>query len=75
MTCREINLEIARTQGFKNKVEDESAFSGKDVLAFLGDFGIGNQMEKSAALDSANNRLTKLQEMREKNNCQIVIVN
>nr|EIW4158139.1 hypothetical protein [Pseudomonas aeruginosa] len=30
------------------------------VLSFLGDFGIGNLMEKDAAVDSANQRLTQL---------------
>jgi hypothetical protein len=69
MTCREIDLDIAHTQGFMSEVKDESRFGGKDVLAFLGDFGIGNHMEKSAALDSANKRLGQLKELRAAKQC------
>jgi hypothetical protein len=69
MTCREIDLDIAKTRGFVDHVNKESEFSGKDVLAILGDFGIGNSMEKSAALESANNRLTQLGELRRTKVC------
>ncbi|MHA6038805.1 hypothetical protein ACVSK5_03735, partial [Pseudomonas aeruginosa] len=41
-------------------VREESEFDGRSVLSFLGDFGIGNLMEKDAAVDSANQRLTQL---------------
>jgi hypothetical protein len=66
LTCREIDLEIARTDGFVQRVNAESKFDGKDVLAFLGDFGIGNSMEKSAALESATTRLSNLNTLRAK---------
>lgn len=61
MTCRELELEIERTRGWLDRVNKESEFSGADVLAILGDFGIGNAMEKSAALKSGNDRLQQLQ--------------
>jgi hypothetical protein len=63
-SCREIELETARTQGFIEHVNKESEFSGRDVLAILGDFGIGNAMERSAALESAKNRIVQLRELR-----------
>jgi hypothetical protein len=69
MTCREIDLEEAKVQGFIQHVDDESSFSGRSVLSFMGDFGIGNTMEKSAALDSANKRLKALQAARQARNC------
>jgi len=69
MTCREIDLEMARTRGFVDHVNKESEFSGKDVLAFLGDFGIGNNMERSSALESANSRITQLQDIRTMKKC------
>lgn len=69
MTCREIDLETAKTRGFVEHVNKESEFSGKDVLAFLGDFGIGNNMERSSAIESANNRVTQLQELRAIKKC------
>ena len=69
MSCREIDLEIAKTRGFIDQVNKESAFSGRDVLAILGDFGIGNSMEKSAALESANKRSEQLAELRTTKKC------
>ncbi len=69
LTCREIDLEIAKMRGFLDRVNTESKFSGKDVLAFLGDFGIGNSMEKSAAIESANKRTVQLRDLRAVNKC------
>ena len=60
MSCREIDLETARTYGFIEQVNRESQFSARDVLAIFGDLGIGNYMEKTAALESAENRIAQL---------------
>ncbi len=69
MSCREIDLEMAKVRGFIDHVNKESEFSGKDVLAILGDFGIGNSMEKSAAIESANNRLDLLRDLKSTKKC------
>lgn len=69
MTCREIDLETAKVRGFVDHVNKESEFSGRDVLAILGDFGIGNSLEKSAALESANKRLAQLRDQRDAKKC------
>jgi hypothetical protein len=69
MTCREIDLEMAKTRGFIDHVNKESEFSGRDVLAILGDFGIGNNMEKSAAIESANKRIEQFRELRDAKKC------
>lgn len=69
MTCREIDLEIAKVNGFVEHVHKESEFSGRDVLAILGDFGIGNKMEKNAALESSNQRIEQLRVQREAKHC------
>lgn len=69
MSCREIELELAKTQGFIDHVNKESAFSGKDVLAFLGDFGIGNSLEKTAALESADARMKQLRTIQDRSKC------
>ena len=64
LTCREIALESAKVSGFVEHVNKESEFSGRDVLAIMGDFGIGNSLEKSSALErerlkgSGSSRLT-----------------
>lgn len=69
MTCREIDLEMAKVRGFVDHVNKESEFSGRDVLAILGDFGIGNNLEKSSALESANKRLEQLRDQRDAKKC------
>ena len=69
MTCREIDLEAAKVRGFIDQVNKESEFSGRDVLAILGDFGIGNNMEKSAAIESANKRIDQLEMQRNAKKC------
>lgn len=69
MTCREIALEKARVQGFIEHVEKESKFDGRSVLSFLGDFGVGNVIEKGEALKSANRRLDQLKEVEKQKNC------
>lgn len=71
MTCREIDLEMAKVRGFIDHVNKESEFSGRDVLAILGDFGIGNNMEKSAALESANKRTEQLRDQRDAKKCNV----
>lgn len=69
LTCRELDLEIARTSGFVDHVNKESEFSGRDVLAIMGDFGIGNSMERTAAIESANARIDQLQALKERRGC------
>lgn len=69
MSCREIELEEAKVHGFLQHVDKESQFDGRSVLSFLGDFGIGNTMEKNSTLESANSRLSQLQLLRVKNGC------
>ena len=69
MTCREIALEKAKVQGFIEHVDKESKFDGRSVLSFLGDFGVGNVIEKGEALKSANRRLAQLKEVEEKKDC------
>jgi hypothetical protein len=39
------------------------------VLAILGDFGIGNSLEKSTALESATRRIEQLRELRDAKKC------
>ncbi|SCY31528.1 hypothetical protein [Nitrosospira sp. Nsp13] len=71
MTCREMDLEIAKTRGFVDHVNKEAAFSGRDILAFLADFGIGNNLERTAALESADTRIKQLEEQRQIKQCAV----
>ncbi|QEZ48522.1 hypothetical protein [Cupriavidus oxalaticus] len=69
MTCREIQLEQAKVQGFVDHVNKESEFDGRSVLSFLGDFGIGNLMEKDSAMKSATDRTAQLQTAANQRGC------
>ncbi len=69
MTCREIDLEIAKTNGFISHVNSDDKFDGRQFLAIMGDFGIGNSMERSGAIESANKRISDLTALRTKRNC------
>lgn len=62
-------MEQAKIHGYLQHVEKESEFDGRSVLSFLGDFGIGNTMEKNSAIESANKRIMQLQELRLQKKC------
>lgn len=71
MSCREIDLEIAKTQGSQHAIDKQAEFSGLDVLAFLGDWGIGNAIAHSSAQKSVDARMADLNNLRATNNCAI----
>lgn len=69
LTCREIDIEISKVHAFLGQVSDKSQIDGRSVLGFLGDFGIGNAMERSAAEESARRRLDELTTLRAAKGC------
>ncbi len=69
LTCREIDIEISKVHAFLDQVSGNSAVDGRSVLGFLGDFGIGNAMERSAAESSARKRLEELNTLRVAKGC------
>ena len=68
LTCREIDIELSKVREFQNQV-NKDGFDGRDVMGILGDFGIGNAMERSDAMKSAELRLQQLQDLRKAKNC------
>lgn len=69
MNCREVELDLAKALAFLQYVYKESEFSSKDVLAILGDFGIGNSWEKKEATKSANTRIDALKALKSNKEC------
>ena len=65
MGCEDIEYEMARVRKFKDSVNND----GVDVSAVLTDLGVGNAVEKQAALDSADRRLEKLAQLKKTKNC------
>lgn len=65
MTCREVDMEIAKVEAFLLDVRTtRNGFNGAHVLGFLGDFGIGNSIEGSEAEKSGADRLAALQAIK-----------
>lgn len=72
LTCREIKLEIAKIEGFIDYINDKSrTIDGKEVLAFLGDFGIGNVIEAYDARESADIRILELIKLQLSKECAV----
>src|SRR5260221_11537309 len=68
LTCEQLDVEIAKTEAFIAQV-NKGAPGDAAALAFLGDFGIGNAMERKDALKSGERRLYDLQEQRFAKGC------
>ena len=68
-TCRDIDLEIAKVEAFQQQIAEEAEFNAASALGILGDFGIGNSMERSSAEKSAMQRLGQLRDLKAEKNC------
>ena len=68
-TCREVAIEIAKVQSFQTQVAEGAQFNMASVLGILGDYGIGNSMERSAAEASARRRLQELYDLSAQRGC------
>lgn len=68
-SCREIELEMAKVESFRNQVSDGAKVNFASVAGFLGDWGIGNSMEKNAAEKSANERMVQLSGLKAAKGC------
>ena len=66
LTCEQVTTEIEKCNAFINNVTTKNKeFTGGDVLAFLGDFGIGDSWEVSDAIASATKRISELEKIKE----------
>lgn len=69
-TCRDITLEIAKTEEFLSDIRmQRRETSGAHVLGALGDFGIGNTLEGDAAELSGEKRLKALKDLKAERKC------
>ena len=70
LTCENIEIESQKAQEFiKTTTDKDNEFTGKDVLGFLGDFGIGNSMEFTDAVQSGTDRLSQLNALKSEKGC------
>lgn len=70
LTCEDIEIEKGKARDFMTEVgAHQSQFTGKDVLSFFGDFGIGDAMEVDGAMKSATNRIVQLDQLAREKGC------
>lgn len=71
LTCKQIRLEIAKTESFLSDLAIQRADTNiAHVAGFLGDFGIGNALEGDAAEKSGQVRLKQLKELKTSKRCK-----
>jgi hypothetical protein len=68
-TCRDIDLEIAKVGAFQAQVAEGARFNAASVLGILGDYGIGNSMERKEADASAARRMAQLNDVKAEKGC------
>lgn len=69
-TCRELKIEMAKVSQFVDDVDAERDVDLRAAAAFLGDFTIGNQMERREALKSAKRRAADIEQAWNAKGCR-----
>ena len=69
LTCEDIKVELSKIDAFELQVAEGAEFSGLSVASFLGDFGIGNTIEKNTALTTAKKRKVQLNDLSATKGC------
>ena len=59
-SCEDIKVELSKIDAFELQVAEGAEFSALSIASFLGDFGIGNTIEKNSALKTAKERRVQL---------------
>ncbi len=68
--CDDIAIEMSKVDAFDEQIREGSGFNGASALGVLGDFGIGNSMEKGAAEKSSIQRRRELNMLAAQKNCE-----
>lgn len=68
-TCRELAIEVAKVRAFQDQVAKGARIDWRSVAGFLGDYGIGNAMERADAEKSAQRRLDALMQAEADKKC------
>lgn len=68
-SCEDIDIEISKVRAFQEQIKDEADIDAKSVAGFLGDFGVGNRLERGNAEESAEERLEQLEDLQQMKGC------
>lgn len=71
MSCGEIDAERLKIDRFDDQVRQKSRVNGASVLAFIGDFGVGNALRKHSAVASAAKRREQLRQVSLERGCPV----
>ena len=69
MTCKDLQIELLKGQEIEKQINETGQFSGKTVLGFLGDFGIGNAMAKSEARLALSRKMSSIRNAQLSKGC------
>ena len=67
--CEDIKLELSKIDAFELQVAQGAQFSALSIASFLGDFGIGNLIERDAAIKTAKERRVQLNDAAATKGC------
>jgi hypothetical protein len=71
LDCSSIAAELGKARDYRNNVAMQGQVtSGRDVVSFLTDFGVGNTTEKEGALFSADQRIKQLRALSARKRCR-----
>lgn len=69
MSCRDIDQEMNRVVAFVKRVHSGGDKHGIEFVAEIENRWLGNSLERSAAVESANSRMVQLWALRDAKNC------
>lgn len=69
LTCRELAIELAKTDEVEAKITDTATTDWRSVAGFLGDYGIGNAMAKSEASKALSERRMSIKAAQVRRGC------
>jgi hypothetical protein len=69
LTCRELSIELAKTDEVEAKIIDTAETDWRSVAGFLGDYGIGNAMAKSEASKALSERRMSIKAAQVRRGC------
>lgn len=68
--CDTLSVEVARAQSTRAEIDEIGKFSPATVIGVLGDFGVGNGIAKSNAIEKADARLLQLRNLQTSKGCE-----
>lgn len=69
MNCRELAIELARTEETQRQILETAETDWRSVAGFLGDYGIGNSMAKSEAEKALADRRSSISTAQARKGC------